>query len=354
MKPKHVGLFISLSLLLTIVPGAGVLAGMPEIPHSPTPTETSSAVSVFANLKWTAGDPGPEDNYTYTVYFGTTNPPPRVEENQTETSYNPGILSSSTTYYWQIVAWNQTHANATGPIWEFTTVENQPPFTPKMVKAPLNVGVGFTLNFSAISADPEGNLMYFQWEWGDGRVSQWLGPYTYGQDCVCPNSWINKGTYSVRVRAQDNHYAISAWSPPLLISIAPQIHMVALEPGYVYFNLWGFDKSFGFLPILQQYGMSAVLSTSGCYLNATVSPAVTRVDFTFEDLLSHDTATISDTNMSDGSDSYFTLSNGLYKASASAFDVNGNLIDSQTRDLNLFLMVKFNIKDRLSRLLHRG
>lgn len=234
MNPRSLGVAISISLLLTIVPITGVLAGTLEIPHSPTPSDESSAVSVFANLKWTAGDPGSNNSYTYTVYFGTTNPPPRVAENQTGKTYKPGILASSTTYYWQIVAWNQTNVRTIGPVWSFTTVENQAPFIPRLAKAPLNVGIGFSLNFSAITADPEGDMMYFQWEWGDGRVSQWLGPYMYGQECVCPNSWINKGTYSVRVRAQDSHYAISAWTTPILVSIAPQVHMVALEPGYMY------------------------------------------------------------------------------------------------------------------------
>lgn len=95
MNPRSLGVAISISLLLTIVPITGVLAGTPEIPHSPTPSNDSSAVSVFANPKWTAGDPGSNESYTYTVYFGTSNPPPRAVENQTGTSYEPGTLATS-------------------------------------------------------------------------------------------------------------------------------------------------------------------------------------------------------------------------------------------------------------------
>jgi hypothetical protein len=357
MKAKHFGIICSISLLLTIIPAAGVLGDTPDIPNSPMPTDMSTSVSIYSNLRWTSGDPGPDDAYTYTILFGTTNPPPMIVENQTEAFYEPGTLSSDTTYYWQIIAWNQSGVNAVGPVWQFKTVENQPPFTPWIVKAPLHVGVGFTLNFSAVSADSDGDKLYFQWEWGDGRTTSWQGPYIYGESATCANSWIHSGTYSVRVRAKDSKGAMSAWCNPIIISIAPQIHLVKLEPGFVYFDLWGFDQSFGFLPILQEYGMSAVLSTGGCLVNATVSPSVTRVDFAFEDLLSHDTAIISDTNMSDGCDAQFTLSNGLYKATAFAFDANGNLIDSKTRDMTLFLLIKFNIKDKLKGLFgghHRG
>jgi len=61
------------------------------------------------------------DNITYDVYFGTSSPPPKVASNQTDTSFIPGTLEYNTTYYWQIVAWNDQGESAEGPIWSFTT-----------------------------------------------------------------------------------------------------------------------------------------------------------------------------------------------------------------------------------------
>jgi len=61
------------------------------------------------------------DTITYDVYFGTTSPPPKVASNQSETTYDPGTLEYNTTYYWQIVAWNELGESAEGPIWSFTT-----------------------------------------------------------------------------------------------------------------------------------------------------------------------------------------------------------------------------------------
>ncbi len=356
MKTKHLGLIVSLSLFLTIIPSAGVLAGNPDVPNSPTPADASSAVSIFADLQWTAGQAAPGDNYTYTVYFGTTSPPPLIIENITEATYDPGTLESSTTYYWQITAWSQNQSNTTttGPIWSFTTVVNQPPFTPRLVKSPLNAGIGFTLNFTAVSADPEGDNLYFQWQWGDGRSTTWRGPYAYGDAVVCSNVWIHQGTYSVRARARDSSGATSSWCAPIIVSVAPQIHLDCMKPGFMYFYLWGFDQAFGYTPVLDEYGMSVLFSTmAGAYVNATVSAAVARADFTIENVMTHDSATVTDTNMSDGCDAYFDLNNGFYKTTASAYDVNGNLIDKHTQNLTLFLLVTFKLKDRIYNLLHR-
>jgi len=62
-----------------------------------------------------------DDTITYDVYFGTTSPPPKVASNQSETTYDPGTLEYNTTYYWQIIAWNEQGESAEGSIWSFTT-----------------------------------------------------------------------------------------------------------------------------------------------------------------------------------------------------------------------------------------
>lgn len=67
-------------------------------------------------LNWLNGGGEPTD---YDVYCSTDNPPHLVT-NQTETTYAPA-LAFNTTYYWQIVPHNQ-YGDAIGcPIWTFTT-----------------------------------------------------------------------------------------------------------------------------------------------------------------------------------------------------------------------------------------
>ena len=72
--------------------------------------------------------PGSSDSteVTYDVYFGTTNPPPKVVTNQSETTYDPGTLQNNTVYYWKIVAWNYMGESSEGPVWHFTTEAGLP------------------------------------------------------------------------------------------------------------------------------------------------------------------------------------------------------------------------------------
>jgi PKD repeat protein len=102
------------------------VVGAPEPPQppappgqagSPSPANGAIDVSVKANLGWSAGSQAD----THNVYFGTTNPP-SDSENQSGTSYDPGALAASTTYYWRVDEVNAV-ATTTGVAWNFTTGE---------------------------------------------------------------------------------------------------------------------------------------------------------------------------------------------------------------------------------------
>jgi hypothetical protein len=101
----------------------------PNAPNTPNPEDDATDVSIDTIISWNCSDPD-EDPLTYDVYFGTNNPPSLVSSNQTSTSYDPGILEFGTTYYWKIIAWDDSDASTQGPIWSFTTIDNDPPNTP--------------------------------------------------------------------------------------------------------------------------------------------------------------------------------------------------------------------------------
>ena len=101
----------------------------PNTPTNPNPAHTATNVALTAALSWSGSDPN-NDPLTYEVRFGTANPPPQVVANQSGTSYDPsGNLANSTTYYWQVIAKDATHASGTaGPVWSFTTTGGTPTF----------------------------------------------------------------------------------------------------------------------------------------------------------------------------------------------------------------------------------
>jgi len=99
----------------------------PNIPSSPDPPPGATWVSTSTDLSWNGGDPNGDTVY-YDVYFGTTNPPGKVNDDQTSTTYDPpGDLEELTIYYWQIFAKDEYGYEVIGPIWSFTTREYNKP-----------------------------------------------------------------------------------------------------------------------------------------------------------------------------------------------------------------------------------
>jgi VCBS repeat-containing protein len=136
----------------------------PNAASNPDPADGETDVSTYAILSWTGGDPE-GDNVTYDVYLGDISPPPKVSNNQTITSYNPpGELQNDTTFYWQIITWDEFGASTPGPIWSFTTEPepNQPPFEPSNpVPSNGSTDVSVYTDLSWSGGDPENdNVTY--------------------------------------------------------------------------------------------------------------------------------------------------------------------------------------------------
>jgi hypothetical protein len=200
MNKKIIGILICVTLILTVLPVSGIIVyngynwqgsveknktpstisltdkkyslsylgrnnSPPYQPSNPFPANGSINVSIDVDLNWTGGDPD-GNNVTYVVYFGNTSTPPLVSNNQTNVTYNPGILDYNTTYYWQIVAWDNQSAFNSSLLWEFLTVQfppvNQPPFEPTNPYPPhgaVNVSLDEDLNWTG--GDPDGdNVTY--------------------------------------------------------------------------------------------------------------------------------------------------------------------------------------------------
>lgn len=86
----------------------------PATPSSPTPTDAGTAY--YSTLSWVSAR-----GARFDIYLGTTVSPPLLVSKNASTSYKASLLPS-TTYYWQIVAFNDG-GSATGPVWSFTTPE---------------------------------------------------------------------------------------------------------------------------------------------------------------------------------------------------------------------------------------
>ncbi len=309
----------------------------PNMPGKPTPANNSTSVYIIVTLGWDCGDQDPGDIVTYDVYFNDSINLEMIANNHSQKTYSLPTLEILTTYYWKIVAWDNIGAKTEGPIWHFTTVDNTPPWPPNMSKGPNCGGPGINLTFEAITFDPENDKVSYQWDWGDGNISTWTKYYDITEPCVINHTWNSSGEYAIKIRARDTHGDESVWSIAYNITIATQIELDNLKPGHIYFRIFTFDKSYLYLHFLSVLGVTGVLTTdSGLYLNATVTDNVEEVNFSAFQILWNINFPVWDRDMSDGADAFIYLDFGLYRITAKAYDIDGNLIDIYT--VNFFIL----------------
>ncbi|MCP4543027.1 MAG: hypothetical protein GY832_38415, partial [Chloroflexi bacterium] len=80
---------------------------------------------------------------------------------------------------------------------------NAAPASAPTVTGLASVTVGATNDYTINCTDPDGDGLYFQIDWGNGDVTEWLGPFDSGVDHVFPYSWPTTGSYDVKVIAKD-------------------------------------------------------------------------------------------------------------------------------------------------------
>jgi hypothetical protein len=95
---------------------------------------------------------------------------------------------------------------------------NQPPRVPDRPSGPTSGRVGVECTYSSGSSDPDDNVMYYLFDWGDGTTSNWVKQQDSG-DGVATHTWMLRGTYEVKVKAKDIYGVESDWSEPLPITM---------------------------------------------------------------------------------------------------------------------------------------
>jgi len=191
----------------------------PYTPTNPYPILITTDPNV--TLSWDGGDPDPDDNVTYTVYFGTSSPQYKATvgpypANKTRIHYYLGMVEINTMYYWKVVAWDNHGASSSSDIWNFVVIYNSPPDTPEIEgRRRFKEGEGGIYPYKIYSIDPEGYDIFYKIAWFDGTDTDWFGPYESGKgrtiNITIPP--LKKGTYKLfKVKAMDMYEAESDWA----------------------------------------------------------------------------------------------------------------------------------------------
>lgn len=91
--------------------------------------------------------------------------------------------------------------------------KNNPPLTPEITGK--RIGREKTnYTYQALTTDPEEDNIYYNFSWGDGTYSEWLGPYPSGEPATSTHQWP-PGVHTIQVKARDEQGAESNWSNPV-------------------------------------------------------------------------------------------------------------------------------------------
>jgi hypothetical protein len=97
---------------------------------------------------------------------------------------------------------------------------NNPPSEPDRPSGSSSGKAGIQLTFNSLATDPEGDDIYYLFDWGDGTDSGYLGPYNSGETAQATHAWKKDGVFQVKVKALDMHGFESPWSEPFDVSIS--------------------------------------------------------------------------------------------------------------------------------------
>lgn len=96
---------------------------------------------------------------------------------------------------------------------------NKPPYPPSKPSGPTEGEIGEDYTYTTQTTDPQGDQIYYWFDWGDGTNSGWIGPFGSGDIAEATHRWYSKGVYSVTVKAKDESDIESDWSDPLSVMI---------------------------------------------------------------------------------------------------------------------------------------
>ena len=96
---------------------------------------------------------------------------------------------------------------------------NSAPAIPQRPEGPSQGKPGSIYLFSTMSTDSDDDGILYQFSWGDGTLSEWIGPFNSGEKAATTYSWAEKGTYEVKVKAKDTLGSETDWSEPLPITM---------------------------------------------------------------------------------------------------------------------------------------
>jgi len=185
---------------------------------NPSPENGEIDVRPDVDLAWNCTDPDGDELF-YDIYLGTTNPPPLFASNISENYFDPGLLEFQATYYWYILSDDHRGGTNQSEIWNFTTKNNYIPEIPSKPHGPPKGDAGEELEYVTTTFEPDGDDLYYWFDWDNGYNSGWVGPFKSNEIANATYTWPEGGDYTISVKAKDEYGYESKWSEGFSVHI---------------------------------------------------------------------------------------------------------------------------------------
>ena len=114
---------------------------------------------------------------------------------------------------------------------------NNPPDAPSTPTGTNSVTTGTICTYSTSATDPDGDQVFYKFNWGDGTDSGWVGPYSSGETGSASHSWSSAGTYHVSAVTKDSNDEESGSSGYLIVSAGVQeLPVLSYSPTEINFD----------------------------------------------------------------------------------------------------------------------
>ena len=82
---------------------------------------------------------------------------------------------------------------------------------PPEISGPTIGEPGVEYNFTIVTNDPENDNIWIRFNWSDGEIGDWIGPYESGEEVIVSCEFPENGTYRIGAQSKDA-WGISNWS----------------------------------------------------------------------------------------------------------------------------------------------
>ncbi|DAC72272.1 MAG TPA: hypothetical protein DSN98_05980 [Thermoplasmata archaeon] len=156
-----------------------------------------------------------------------------IVENITDANYYQWTVpnvNSNTVYIKATLYWNEESAS-TVSLKPFTIIgQNTPPNIPVFI-GPTSGKPNEQYEYTINAIDPDGDMISYLIDWGDGSTSGWVGPFPSGSPVTLNHSWETPKTYLVKGKAKDANEVESSWSATLLVNISISSIDISIKGG---------------------------------------------------------------------------------------------------------------------------